>query len=74
MTIDVVQIRDGVRKVVSHFAKHTRGELVGRLLRSPDPLPATAEDLATAASAWYRVELNQSARKPASLTVVLDES
>jgi cytoplasmic iron level regulating protein YaaA (DUF328/UPF0246 family) len=65
VTIDVVQIRDGVRTVVSHFAKHTRGELVGRLLRTP-------EDLAQAASAWYEVELRAStARKPASLTVVL---
>ena len=68
VTIDVV------RKVVSHFAKHTRGELVGRLLRSPDLLPTNADDLATAASAWYRVELIQPARKPASLTVVLDEA
>lgn len=74
VTIDVVQIRGGVRKVVSHFAKHTRGELVGRLLRSPDLLPTNADDLATAASAWYRVELIQPAQKPASLTVVLDEA
>lgn len=72
VTIDVVQVRDGVRKVVSHFAKHTRGELVGRLLRSPDPLPTTAEGLAEAASAWYTVELTAaSGSKPGSLTVVL---
>ena len=74
VTIDVVQIRAGVRKVVSHFAKHTRGELIGRLLRSGAPLPQTAEDLAQAASAWYQVELTPATRKPASLTVVLDES
>ena len=73
VTVDVVQVRGGKRTVVSHFAKHTRGELVGRLLRSPDPLPATPEDLATAASAFYHVELTQVPRKPASLTIVLDE-
>lgn len=75
VTIDVVQVRSGVRKVVSHFAKHTRGELVGRLLRSPAALPSTAEDVAEAAAAWYEVELTPAAgRKPASLTVVLPES
>jgi len=73
VTVDVVQVRGGKRTVVSHFAKHTRGELVGRLLRRPDPLPATPEDLATAASAFYHVELTQVPRKPASLTIVLDE-
>lgn len=75
VTIDVVQVRAGVRKVVSHFAKHTRGELVGRLLRSPAALPSTAEDVAEAAAAWYQVELTPATgRKPASLTVVLPGS
>ncbi len=75
VTIDVVQVRSGVRKVVSHFAKHTRGELVGRLLRSSEALPTTAEDVAEAAAVWYEVELTPAAgRKPASLTVVLPES
>ncbi|MGO1397846.1 MAG: YaaA family protein [Brevibacterium yomogidense] len=75
VTIDVVQVRDGARKVVSHFAKHTRGELVGRLLRSTAALPSTAEAIAEAAAGWYEVELTPAAgRKPASLTVVLPES
>lgn len=75
VTIDVVQVRAGLRKVVSHFAKHTRGELVGRLLRSPAALPSTAEDVAEASAAWYEVELTPATgRKPASLTVVLPES
>ena len=75
VTIDVVQVRAGARTVVSHFAKHTRGELIGRLLRSPAPLPATAEEAAEAAAAWHDVELTPAAgRRPASLTVVLPEA
>ncbi|WP_029088574.1 YaaA family protein [Brevibacterium album] len=74
ITVDVVQIRNGQRKVVSHFAKHTRGELAGRLLRAEGPLPETAEDLVEASSHWYDVEYTApTARKAASLTVVLPE-
>lgn len=74
VTVDVVQVRGGKRTVVSHFAKHTRGELIGRLLRRDAALPETAEELAAAASAWYEVELTPAGRKPASLTIVLPES
>lgn len=75
VTVDVVQVRGGKRTVVSHFAKHTRGELAGRLLRADAPLPETPEGIAEAAGRWYEVEYAQpTARKAASLTVVLPET
>lgn len=71
--IDVVQERGGTRKVVSHFAKHTRGELVGRLL-ADDAAPATPAELAELVSDWWPTELTAATKTmPARLTVVLPE-
>jgi cytoplasmic iron level regulating protein YaaA (DUF328/UPF0246 family) len=73
VAVDVVQVREGKRKVVSHFAKHTRGELIGRLLASGQN-PATPEELRRLAAQWWHVELTEPTRtKPWRLTVVLPE-
>jgi hypothetical protein len=49
--VPVVVLREhaGRRAVVSHHAKHTRGVLVGHLLRRPGQAPRTADELAQAA-------------------------
>lgn len=75
VSIDVVQERGGVRKVVSHFAKHTRGELVRLLLQRRGRGPATPADvLALARARWPLTELGPATRTaPARLTVVLPE-
>ncbi|MHA7238544.1 YaaA family protein [Arthrobacter sp. TMS1-12-1] len=71
--VNVVQIRNGKRTVVSHFAKHTRGELARHLLRRRGTAPATPEALLRAASEQWTAELEPAtARKPAQLTIVLD--
>ncbi|MGO3152269.1 MAG: YaaA family protein [Galactobacter sp.] len=73
VAVDVVQLRGGERKVVSHFAKHTRGELIGRLLASGEN-PTTPEELRQIAAQWWEVELSDPSRaKPWRLTVVLPE-
>ncbi|GAA1810493.1 YaaA family protein [Nesterenkonia flava] len=48
--------KDGVRKVVTHFAKHARGELAGMLLRATTP-PETIDDVVAVASQRWRVEV-----------------
>ncbi|MGO2633449.1 MAG: YaaA family protein [Galactobacter sp.] len=73
VAVDAVQLRAGQRKVVSHFAKHTRGELVGRLLASGEQ-PTTADELRQIAAQWWDVELSAPTKtKPWRLTVVLPE-
>lgn len=75
VAVDVVQERGGVRKVVSHFAKHTRGQLVRHLLglRGEGPRSAT-ELLAAARRVWPTTELVPAGKnKPARLIIVLPE-
>ena len=43
--VKVVQIRNGAKKVVSHFAKHTRGLLTNHLLTSPCPGAQNPQEL-----------------------------
>ncbi|WP_349827713.1 YaaA family protein [Brevibacterium litoralis] len=70
--VNVFTEKDGKRTVVSHNAKHTRGELVGHLLRDPAPWPEDLDSLVERAAAHYRVEFTASTgRKPAALDVVL---
>ncbi|GAB3656619.1 peroxide stress protein YaaA [Zhihengliuella somnathii] len=74
VTVGVVQVRSGQRKVVSHFAKHTRGELIRHLLTRSGPAPATPEKLLTAAQERWEAELVPgTARKAHQLTIVLPE-
>ncbi|MCT1602853.1 peroxide stress protein YaaA [Kocuria sp. p3-SID1433] len=70
----VTEDDDGQRKVVSHFAKHTRGELARHVLEQVGQgrRVETAQELAEAASQRWRVELEEpSVRRPGQLTVVL---
>lgn len=74
VTVSVVQVRQGVRKVVSHFAKHTRGELIRHLLTRAGGQPGTPEELLAAARETWEAELTPgTARKPHQLTIVLPE-
>lgn len=81
--VDVLQLREGRRTVVSHFAKHTRG-LVARALLEAGPraasTPERAADVVAAAGAGdggpqWEVELDAPTdARAGSLRVVLPES
>lgn len=70
----VTEADDGQRKVVSHFAKHTRGELARHVLEQVGQgrRVETAQELAEAAGTRWRVELEEpQGKRPGQLTVVL---
>jgi cytoplasmic iron level regulating protein YaaA (DUF328/UPF0246 family) len=69
--VGVVEERDGVRRVVSHFAKKTRGE-VARHVLACGVRPRSAADLFAAVAEQFRCELAPPARPgdPFELTVV----
>ena len=69
--VSVVEERDGVRRVVSHMAKKTRGEVVRHLLVS-GARPRTPDQLAAAVAESFTCELEAPARAggPFTLTVV----
>ncbi|MER1997827.1 MAG: peroxide stress protein YaaA [Arthrobacter sp.] len=72
--VNVFQLRGGERKVVSHFAKHTRGELARHLLTRDGSAPATVEELRSAAAERWEAELVPPAgRKPWQLNLILPE-
>jgi len=73
--VGVVEERDGVRRVVSHFAKKTRGEVARHVLAS-GVRPRTANELADAVAEQFRCELTPPTRTgdPYELTVVLTTS
>ena len=72
--VNVFQMRGGQRKVVSHFAKHTRGELARHLLLRPGAEPATPQELLAAAREKWDAELvAPSGRKPYQLNIILEE-
>lgn len=73
VTVNVFSERDGVRKVVSHFAKHTRGEVARHLLTRRGKAPESPQELLRAASEKWRAELVLgTARKAHALNVILD--
>ena len=75
VAVNVFQERNGVRTVVSHFAKHTRGELARHLLTRRGKQPVTAEQLLRAASERWSCELvPATGRKAAQLNVVLADA
>jgi cytoplasmic iron level regulating protein YaaA (DUF328/UPF0246 family) len=75
VSVNVFQERNGRRTVVSHFAKHTRGELARHLLTRRGKQPASAEQLLRAASERWTCELIPAAsRKTARLNVILAEA
>nr|WP_274708035.1 peroxide stress protein YaaA [Arthrobacter sp. H16F315] len=62
----------GVRKVVSHFAKHTRGELARHLLSRRGSAPQTPARLQKAAAEKWTAELVEgTSRKPHTLNLIL---
>ncbi|UWX96036.1 peroxide stress protein YaaA [Arthrobacter zhaoxinii] len=70
--VNVFTVRDGKRKVVSHFAKHTRGELARHLLLRGGAEPATPQELLAAAQEKWEAELVAPAgRKPYQLNLLL---
>ncbi|POH73526.1 YaaA family protein [Arthrobacter glacialis] len=74
VAINVFTERDGTRKVVSHFAKHTRGELARHLITRRGNAPETPAQLAKAAGEKWAVELVAgTARKAHALNIILPD-
>ena len=72
VAVNVFTEVDGVRKVVSHFAKHTRGELARHLLTRRGKAPETPVQLQKAAAEKWTAELvGGTARKPHTLNIIL---
>ncbi|WP_287932558.1 peroxide stress protein YaaA [Arthrobacter sp.] len=72
VAVNVFTERDGTRKVVSHFAKHTRGELARHLLTRRGKAPETPAQLARAAGEKWAVELvSGTPRKHHTLNIIL---
>jgi cytoplasmic iron level regulating protein YaaA (DUF328/UPF0246 family) len=72
VTVNVFTEVQGVRKVVSHFAKHTRGELARHLLARRGKAPATPGQLLKAAQEKWAAELVPgTGRKPHALNIIL---
>ena len=72
VVVNVFQERNGKRTVVSHFAKHTRGELARHLLTRRCKAPETPTNLLKAAQEKWQAELVAgTARKPHALNIIL---
>jgi cytoplasmic iron level regulating protein YaaA (DUF328/UPF0246 family) len=72
VAVNVFTEAGGVRKVVSHFAKHTRGELARQLLQRRGKAPQTPAQLQKAAAEKWTVELIEgTTRKPHTLNIIL---
>ena len=72
VAVNVFTEVNGVRKVVSHFAKHTRGELARHLLTRRGKAPQTPAQLKQAAAEKWSAELVEgTARKPHALNLIL---
>lgn len=72
VTVNVFTEVNGERKVVSHFAKHTRGELARHLLTRRGKAPQTPEQVQKAAAEKWQAELIPgTARKAHALNVIL---
>ena len=72
VAVNVFTEVNGVRKVVSHFAKHTRGELARHLLTRRGKAPQTPAQLQRAAAEKWSAELLPgTARKPHTLNLIL---
>jgi cytoplasmic iron level regulating protein YaaA (DUF328/UPF0246 family) len=72
VAVNVFTEVNGVRKVVSHFAKHTRGQLARHLLARRGNEPRTPAQLLKAAQEKWDAELvDGSARKAHALNIIL---
>ena len=73
VTVDVLTERNGKRSVVSHFAKHHRGEFARHLLTRRGKAPSTPEALLAVARERWTAELRDgTARRPHSLALILE--
>lgn len=74
VAVNVFTEENGVRKVVSHFAKHTRGELARHLLTRRGQAPLNPAQLLKAACEKWNAELVEgTARKAHALNIVLPD-
>ncbi|WP_279403087.1 peroxide stress protein YaaA, partial [Arthrobacter sp. JCM 19049] len=71
VAVNVFQLRNGTPKVVSHFAKHTRGE-VARFLVEQETEPANAQELLDLANTRWDATLSED-KKGLALNIVLAE-
>jgi uncharacterized protein len=72
VAVNVFTETNGVRKVVSHFAKHTRGELARHLLTRRGAAPRTPAQLLKVAGERWSAELVEGrARKAHALNIIL---
>jgi cytoplasmic iron level regulating protein YaaA (DUF328/UPF0246 family) len=72
VSVNVFTEANGKRKVVSHFAKHTRGELARHLLTRSGTAPETPASLLEAANETWQAELVEgSGRKAHALNIIL---
>ncbi|AOT04912.1 YaaA family protein [Arthrobacter sp. U41] len=72
VAVNVFTEVNGARKVVSHFAKHTRGEFARHLLARRGKAPQTPAQLEKAAAEKWTAELVEgTARKPHTLNLIL---
>jgi cytoplasmic iron level regulating protein YaaA (DUF328/UPF0246 family) len=74
VSVNVFTEVNGARKVVSHFAKHTRGELARHLLSRRGNAPQTPAQLLKATREKWDAELvDSSERKPHALNIILPD-
>lgn len=73
VSVSVFQLRGGVRKVVSHFAKHTRGEFASHLLTRGNEVGTPAELLDAASERWEAELVEGTARRAHQLNIILPE-
>ncbi|BCW45900.1 peroxide stress protein YaaA [Arthrobacter sp. StoSoilB5] len=72
VTVNVFSEANGKRTVVSHFAKHTRGEFARHLLTRRSKAPAAPDQLLKAAKEVWTAELVPGTpRKPHALNIIL---
>lgn len=71
VAVNVFQLRNGTPKVVSHFAKHTRGE-VARFLLEQGNEPATAQQLLDLVQTRWEASLVKD-KKGTALNILLPE-
>ncbi|WP_372700051.1 YaaA family protein [Arthrobacter sp. JSM 101049] len=73
VAVSVFQLRGGQRKVVSHFAKHTRGELARHLLQRRTAPKTPAALLQAAREKWEAELIPATGRKAHQLNIILPE-
>ncbi|WP_417235425.1 YaaA family protein [Arthrobacter sp.] len=73
VAVSVFQLRGGQRKVVSHFAKHTRGKLARHLLQRRAEPKTPAALLKATQEKWEAELVEATGRKAHQLNIILPE-